>query len=183
MTRVLILTGVAGLCLAACDGPSAEVNRLIEPPLSRTHAAPPPGYDPAACWGMQMTPAVIETVTEHILLQPAEVTSDGRVLEPALYKTETQQRIVKERREVWFETLCDDQMSREFVTTLQRALAARGLYRGTPSGAMDAATRHAVRRYQAPQGLDSAILSLEAARKMGLVAYPRPDAEADADQT
>lgn len=34
-------------------------------------------------------------------------------------------------------------------------------------------TRAAVRRYQKPQGLDSGILSLAAARKLGLVALER----------
>jgi peptidoglycan hydrolase-like protein with peptidoglycan-binding domain len=35
---------------------------------------------------------------------------------------------------------------------------------------MDNRTRAAVRRFQKPQGLDSGILSLAAARKLGLVA-------------
>ncbi|NHX28166.1 peptidoglycan-binding protein, partial [Escherichia coli] len=58
------------------------------------------------------------------------------------------------------------------VASLQRALNARG-YHAPISGVMDDATRQAVRRYQAGQGLDSADLSLDTARKLGLVAYPR----------
>ncbi|MHC0053227.1 peptidoglycan-binding domain-containing protein [Actibacterium sp. D379-3] len=175
--RSFLMTGVAGMGLAACQGiaPMADVTRLIEPPLTRSHnAVAPPGAAPGTCWGMEMTPAEIETVTEHVLLQPAEVTTGGRVLEPALYKTETQQRIVKERTEIWFETPCSAQMDTGFIETLQRALKARDLYHGPINGHMDHATRRAVRRYQAPQGLDSAILSLAAARKLGLIAYPRP---------
>jgi peptidoglycan hydrolase-like protein with peptidoglycan-binding domain len=39
---------------------------------------------------------------------------------------------------------------------------------------MDARTRAAVRAYQKPEGLDSGILSLAAARRLGLVAVERP---------
>lgn len=104
-------------------------------------------------------------------MQPAQVTVDGRVIAPALYKTETQQRIVRERREIWFETPCDSQMDAEFIATLQRALQARGYYRGPISGEINAATKRAVRKYQAAQGLDSGILSMAAARQLGIVAY------------
>jgi peptidoglycan hydrolase-like protein with peptidoglycan-binding domain len=113
---------------------------------------------------------VIETVTEHLLIQPAEVLTDGTVTRPAIYKTETTQKIVQERRETWFQAPCDDVQTAEFVASVQRALAARGLYRGPVNGEMDRATRSAVRRYQAPQGLDSGILSLAAARELGLIA-------------
>jgi len=174
--RSNLLTGLAGIGLAACQGPLpiADMTRLVEPPLSRTHQQAPPNAAPGSCWGKDVTPAVIETVTEHIMLQPPEVTTDGRILEPALYKTESIQQIVKERKEIWFETPCEKVMDVEFLSSLQRALAARGLYRGPVTGRMGSATRHAVRRYQAPQGLDSSILSLAAARKLGLAAYPRP---------
>ena len=61
-------------------------------------------------------------------------------------------------------------LERAFIASLQRALGARDLYRGKISGEMDNRTRASVRRFQKPQGLDSGILSLAAARKLGLVA-------------
>ena len=122
-----------------------------------------------------MTPAVIETVTEQVVLQPAEVRDDGTVLEPAVYKTETRQAIVQERRVTWFETPCASAQTPDFVASVQRALKVRGLYRGPVTGTMDARTRAAVRAYQKPEGLDSGILSLAAARRLGLVAVERPD--------
>ncbi|WP_372605205.1 peptidoglycan-binding protein [Actibacterium sp.] len=136
--------------------------------------AGPPGAPDGTCWAKIESPAVIETVTEHIMLQPAEITADGQVLTPALYKTETQQRIVKEREITWFETPCNAALEPEFVASLQRALAARGYYKGAATGVLDNATRRAVRKYQAEQGLDSPVLSLAAAQQLGLVAYPRP---------
>jgi peptidoglycan hydrolase-like protein with peptidoglycan-binding domain len=67
-------------------------------------------------------------------------------------------------------------MTPEFVASVQRALKVRALYRGPISGQMDSRTRAAIRAFQAPDGLDSGILSLDAARKLGLVAVERPEA-------
>jgi hypothetical protein len=149
----------------------------MEPAPVRTHATPPPGSDPAACYGQDATPAVIETVTEQIMLQPAQISVSGEIQYPAVYKTETRQAIVRERRELWFETPCENKLTPEFVASLQRALKARGQYRGPINGEMTARTRHAIRAYQKPQGLDSAILSNAAAKQLGLIAYevaPKP---------
>ena len=156
--------------LAACAGPVAQIGAIGEPEVTRTTRSAPPGAEPGTCWGTHVSPAVIETVTEHLLIQPAEVLTGGTVTRPAIYKTETTQKIVQERRETWFQTPCDDVQTAEFVASVQRALAARGLYRGPVNGEMDRATRSAVRRFQAPQGLDSGILSLAAARELGLIA-------------
>ena len=84
--------------------------------------------------------------------------------------------VVEERRELWFETPCRSEMTPEFVASLQRALKVRGHYQGPISGEMTARTRRAIRSFQKPQGLDSAILSKAAARQLGLVAYgPIPE--------
>lgn len=167
------------LWLAACDPaniPSPDLGALTEPDVVRTNAAAPPGAKPGTCWGRVISPATIETVTEQVLIQPAEVLDDGTVISLAVYRSETQQRIVQERRETWFETPCDAFWTDEFTATLQRALKVRGMYNGAITGALDKRTRAAIRRYQAPQGLDSSILSLAAARKLGLIAVERtPD--------
>lgn len=163
------LLALAALCLAACQaGPS----RLETVPIA-TRPAGPPDAEPGTCWGRETTPAVIETVTEQVMLQPPEIGTDGAIRSPAVYKTETHQRILRERRDLWFQTLCPSEMDEAFIAALQRALAARGLHRGPVTGRMDLATRTAILRYQAPQGLDSTTMSLAAARKLGLVAYDR----------
>ena len=75
-------------------------------------------------------------------------------------------------------------------TRHQRALAARGYYAGPITGVMDRRTQAAIRAYQRPQGLDSAMISLAAARQMGLIAVeiaglpvadPAADPAPDAD--
>lgn len=167
--RGLTTSMVALAALAACGGP-VSLRGLTEPALVETYERAPPGSDPNSCWGKDVTPAVIETVTERIELQPAQVLADGTVLSEPVYKLETKQAIVKERRELWFQTPCDDQLTPDFIASLQRALKARGLYYGPPTSQLDARTRNAVRRFQASQGLDSSILSLSAARQLGLVA-------------
>lgn len=173
ITRPTLVALAAAISLTACQNTlsGAGVTRLEDGQLNHSHDTPPPGTKPGTCWGTDVTPAVVETVTEQVLLQPAQVTSDGSVIAPALYKTETQQRIVRERREIWFETPCDSQMDAEFIATLQRALQARGHYRGPISGEVNTATKRAVRRYQSKQGLDSGILSMAAARQLGIVDY------------
>ena len=165
LTRPFLLAALLLGSLSACTPPGATTETV-----TRAGQDAPPGAAPDSCWGKQTTPAIIETVTHHVLLQPAEVLTDGTVLHPAVFKTETRQDIVRPRQDTWFEILCDTDLTPELVGSLQRALAARDLYRGSNSGEMDRATRAAVRRYQTPQGLNSNLLSLAAARQMGLVA-------------
>lgn len=163
VTVPLLLLGLAAACNATTPATDA-------PPAAQALNEAPPGAAPGTCWGKIVTPAVIETVTDQIVVQPARLAEDGSVIAPAIYRTETRQQIVEERRTTWFETPCADRQTPEFVASLQRALRARGLYRGAVDGRMDGSTRAALRRYQAPRGLDSGILSLRTARELGLVA-------------
>lgn len=162
----------AVLLIAGCGRVAVpDVAQLMEPEPVKTHGTPPPGMDPAACLGQDATPAEIETVTEQVMLQPAQISATGEVTYPAVYKTEIRQAIIKERRELWFETPCSAALTPEFVSSLQRALKVRGVYRGPINGAMTARTRMSIRAFQKPQGLDSAILSKAAAKQLGLVAF------------
>ncbi len=161
------LTLLAVLLIAGCD---ASLAGRGEPNLVQTLAEAPPGAAPGTCWGKVVTPAVIETVTDQVLVQPPELLDDGTAGAPGIYRTETHQAIVQERKVTWFETPCPADLTPDFVSSLQRALGARDLYRGSVSGDMDPRTRAAIRRFQKPDGLDSGILSIAAARKLGLVA-------------
>ncbi|WP_397544512.1 peptidoglycan-binding protein [Roseovarius salis] len=172
-TGPVIAALLAALSLGGCQ---TSLPDLAPPERMSTRDKAPPWAAPGTCWGKDETPAVIETVTEQVMLQPAQVRDDGTVTEPAAYKTETRQKIVKPRKDTWFETPCEDQLTPQFNASLQRALKARGHYRGPVTGRMDRRTRAAIRAYQKPQGLDSAMISLAAARQMGLVTVESSDA-------
>lgn len=131
----------------------------------------PPGPK-GACWQEDIRPAVIETVTEQVLLKPATALADGS-LQPAVYGSSVKQRIVSDRATVWFRAPCPAEMTPDFIATLQRALKARGFYLLPLTGVMDKPTRDALGRYQRSRGLDSDHLSLAAARDLGLIAAPR----------
>ncbi len=161
------LLTLAAVGLAACMGdPNAGGD---------VASASGPETADAACFKSETLPAVIETVTEKVLVTPAVQAADGSELAPATYDSQSLQKIVQERRTVRFETVCEAAMTAEVVASLQRALAVRGGYDGTVTGRYDAATRAAVKRYQSGRGLPSTSLSLQAARELGLVAYSRND--------
>jgi hypothetical protein len=176
MIRTLLsLAPVLGL-LAACQQsglstPFGGGERMLESEVVRSHEDGPPGAEPGTCWGRDVTPALVETVTEQVILPPPAADASGAVRASPVYRTDTRQRILREREEIWFRTPCDGDMTPEMIETLQRALSARSHYKGPITGRMDAATRRAVRAFQRPQGLDSGLLSLTAARQLGLVAF------------
>lgn len=168
MIRAVLLLSLCTQTLGACAPVPDDYNA---PDLT---AAAPPGAPPGTCWGKKETPARIETVTKQVQLAPAETDASGRVTRPATYATETRQSIVRERVTTWFETPCPETQTRAFIASVQRALAARDLYSGPVTARLDTATRIAIRRYQVRHGLDSDILSLDSARRLGLVANPLP---------
>lgn len=170
VTRVWFLPAL--LALSGCANTAPEVaSREVNVGFGLSPA--PEGADPGTCWARDASPAVVETVTEHVLVQPEIRGADGQVIQAAIYHTETRQAIVKAREDTVFQTPCSEAITPEFVASLQRALSARRLYHGLITGTMDGLTRAAVRRYQKPFGLDSGILSLESARMLGLVAQER----------
>jgi hypothetical protein len=140
--------------LAACQTGSPE------PEVRRAEAAPAPfNTIPAdACWATDRVPAVTET--EYV---PTGV--DGA--------REARETVIRPAEERLFAVPCPEQITPEFNASLQRALSARGLYSGAITDDYDSETAAAVRRFQDPQGLNSAILSLQAAQQLGLVAIPR----------
>lgn len=159
------------LALATCGRPpvpaaleSGDLSGEIRP----GSAAPAKPAD--ACWAQDVSPLVIETVTEHVQVAPERFSPDGTVIYPAEFRSETRQKIVQERSTIWFQTPCPGEFTVAFVASLQRALKARALYVAPVTGVMDAETEAAVRKFQAERGLDSPKLSLAAARQLGLIA-------------
>ncbi len=170
LLRVTLPSLTTGVMVGLMIGLGACVPQTpVQVPIQAQPEAPP-GAPPGTCWHRNTSPAVIETVTDQVLIQPAQVNEAGQITRPAVFRTVTRQEIVQPRRDAWVETPCPDQLTSGFIASLQRALAARGFYQGAITGRMDRATRIAVRRYQKDSGLDSSTLSLATARQLGLVA-------------
>lgn len=70
-----------------------------------------------------------------------------------------------------FETPCPEILTTEVLETLQRALQVRGYHAGPINGQMDEATRAAVHQFQRNQGIDSAVLTADTARGLGLIPH------------
>ncbi|QCO55134.1 peptidoglycan-binding protein [Pseudorhodobacter turbinis] len=130
----------------------------------------PPSKGANICWADDVTPAIIETVTEQIQVRPQTLDAEGNLAQTAVFETKTAQHIVQDRREVWFRIPCQEEMTVDFLSSLQRAFKARGYYKGGLTGQLDAQTRRAIRLYQEPLGLGSDKLSLAAARRLGIAA-------------
>jgi len=163
--------------LAGCDIASVG-EEPFEPGVREATTQGPEGAMPGSCWGRTVSPAVIETVTEQVQVQPAQISTTGEIQALPIYRTETRQKIVTQRKDNWFETPCADQLTPQFIETLQRALAARGEYGGEISGLFDAPTRKAMRIYQTTSGgPDSPVLALATARTLGLIAVERSTLE------
>jgi hypothetical protein len=116
---------------------------------------------------------VIETVTETVLSKPELRDATGKVIRPASYDSFAHQRMLHDRETVWLQTTCPADLTPDTIATLQRALKARGYFTAPLTGVMDAPTLVAVRRYQADHGLDTPVLTLQAARTLGLVPVDR----------
>ena len=163
MTRISLLAMATALSGCSIAGP--DVTRFMEPDVILTRDAAPAAAQAGTCWAELQNTPVITSVTAQLLTQSA----------PRRKPSET----IDDGKAVWFERPCDREMTPYFVETLQRALQARGLYRRDITGEMDTATRFAIRLYQQPLGLDSGILSLSAARSLGL-SRVLPDAQEQA---
>lgn len=159
-------TALCAVALAACGAAPEDASAPAVPAFIAAEIEPGPD---GRCYGRDITPALIETVTEQVLDQPARYDETGALVRQARYRTVIRQQITRERREVSFETLCPPAYTPEFVSSLQRALRARGVYSGPISGVMDAPTGRAVQDYQRGDGPDSPLLWIGAARALGLV--------------
>ncbi len=159
---------VAACQPAAVDTPLARGD-LTDELIRLDGSRPPEGGPPGACWDKYTLPTVIETVTDQVLVTPAERGADGGTIRPAVFRTETSQQIVQDRGQVWFRAPCIAEQTVDFVATLQRALKARGFYMAPVNGVFDPTTAEAVRRYQASRGFDSPRLTLAAARELGII--------------
>lgn len=162
------------VALSSCaPAEPGRISRGIGQSVRSATQKAPPGAARGTCWDTEISPAVIETVTQQELVTAARYDSAGHITHPATFRTRTRQEVVKPRTETWFETLCPADFSPDLVATLQRALTVRGYHTGEITGHLDPATRAAIVAFQKAQGLESQTLSLENARRLGLISIKR----------
>jgi hypothetical protein len=162
-TALCAAVWIAGCQIADQSGKKRPRNTL--PPTQKE--------DDGTCWARVVTPAIYEQVMGEVQVVQAELAPDGSVLRPPIYRKAPVPRLVRPRGVIKFQAPCPEQMTPEFISSVQRALEARGYFTGTISGEMDPATTAAVRKYQKERGLESAQISLETARALGLIAVDR----------
>jgi hypothetical protein len=161
------------LALTSCASTTALLPQAAPlPTLANEISFQPPRAKAGECWAQDTSPAIIETVTEQIQIRPEQRDPiSGVLLQPASYRTETRQSIVTQRRDFWFRAPCPDELTADLIASLQRALRARGVYRGQITGTFDSPTRRAVQLWQSARGLDSSSLSLRGGRELGLISW------------
>lgn len=167
MIRPSVFAGLFLALLSACaEAPSPAAEAPAPKPFREGLERDGSGR----CLGRITTPAVVESQTAQVLDSPAVTDGSGTVTQPATYRTVTRHRMLRDREETTFEAICPEQLTREFLASLQRALSARGRYQGTPDGLTDRALVEAVRSYQTHLGgPDSRLLARRTALELGLV--------------
>lgn len=158
----------AAAWIAGCQIADQPGNKRPQNALPPTQMA-----DDGTCWARVVTPAIYEQVMGEVQVVQAKLAPDGSVLRPPIYRKAPVPKLVRPRGVIKFQAPCPEQMTPDFISSVQRALEARGYFTGTISGEMDPATTAAVRKYQKERGLESAQISLETARALGLIPVDR----------
>ncbi|THH37381.1 peptidoglycan-binding protein [Aliishimia ponticola] len=168
---------LAVLAIAGCTPGDAPATRETTQKLFTPSGAAPQDAAPGTCWDKTETPARVRSVTEDVLVQPAQMSSEGTVQAPPIYRSQTHIIVEEDRHIDWVQIACTTDLTPEFVASVQRALALRNLYDGPDTGVYDDATRAAVARFQTEAGIktiDPGNLTIDGARKLGLWAVAQP---------
>ncbi len=79
-------TYVALAVLAGCENVAVDQGSpSSEPVIVGASQDVPPEAPPGTCWDKIVGPSVTGTVTEQVLVKPADLTADGQVENPAVY--------------------------------------------------------------------------------------------------
>jgi len=166
LTRLSCLVVLMGC--ATSNAPVA-LRTLATQDQIQTFPAIPRDASPDQCWGTEVIPAKTAPRVVQVESIPAETDASGRITRPAIFRDELRQEVTSPAQNLWFEVPCPTDLTPAFWSSVQRALAARGLYSGPISGREDAPTRAAIAAYQDSLGLAAPALSRRAAETLGLI--------------
>lgn len=164
----VLIAAMLGL-VSACVPQNQSVSQVNKAASNHQSPATETAAD-GSCFAREITPAEYDHVMGQVQVVQAELAPDGTILRAPIYRNAPVPRLVKPQAEVTFPAPCPDQVTPQFIASLQRALFARGYYKGRINGKLDAPTSAAVEHYQQQFGLDSAQLSLRTARELGIIA-------------
>lgn len=166
-----LIVALTGCVPSGADG----IARLADPdaPLP-ARDTPPDEADSSSCWATVGAPPVLATLEDEVVVEPAGLAPDGTLREDPVTQIARRELVVEPGTQVWFETLCPEELTEARVASLQRALAVRNAYGGPVTGVLDAATNSAIQSFQKSLGLDSPTLSRAAAERLGLIVVAPP---------
>ncbi len=122
--------------------------------------------DNAASTRQVAIPAKYKTVKVTKLVTPAQ---EKRVTIPEEYQTVTRTEKVKDGHMEWREILCETNMTRNKITTIQRALKAKGYNPGPIDGVIGGATMKAVKAFQKANKLPvDKYLNIQTVKALGI---------------
>jgi peptidoglycan hydrolase-like protein with peptidoglycan-binding domain len=108
-------------------------------------------------------PARYQTVSVERLVSPA---SERRISIPARTKTVTSQVEIAPAKVEWRKVLCQANMTRQVITSLQRALKREGFDPGPIDGIVGKTTMRAIERFQIEEGLDRGGITYESLKRL-----------------
>ena len=111
-------------------------------------------------------PAEYASVTKTVEVTPASTKTTAT---PATYKTVTKTVNAAPARTVWTSVLCDVNTTPGVVRRLQTSLKKAGHYGGPIDGIIGSQTRGGIKSYQSAQGVQSDILTIDSAKKLGII--------------
>ncbi len=112
-----------------------------------------------------VVPAVYEKRKVRAEVSPARTET---YTVPAVYRDVEKTRLVGKADVVWREVICNRNARPQTVMAIQKALTAKGYYRGKIDGDLGPGTVAAMQRFQAAQGLPQGQISIEAVQMLGV---------------
>jgi len=110
-------------------------------------------------------PDQYETVMVWKLVTPAQ---ERRIPIPAEYQSVTKTVLASEGKVEWQPVLCQTNMSREMVTSIQQALKRSGFYKGPVDGNLGSKTMAAIRSFQTSKRLPAGNLTIATLKLLGV---------------
>ena len=115
----------------------------------------------------KVIPAQYKTITVRELVTPE---SFDAVKIPARFSTIEKREKIRSESIQWRQILCETNVTKEVVLSLQKALVRSGYDLGTqPNGNYGPATKAAIRKYQLDKGLPTGGLTLSTAKSLGVI--------------